>query len=129
MTDLTPDEAHYVLHALLENGGVRASQVDRTLRGRNEEIRKLRERLAALEGLSDGRSTGRSGRRGAKKPARTRARRKLSPKVRALRRLQGRYMGLVRGLKPAQKSRVRTVREKQGMASAIRLAASLAGKR
>ena len=53
----------------------------------------------------------------------------MSPKVRALRRLQGKYMGFVRGLKPAEKARVRSVREKQGMAAAIHLASSLAGKR
>jgi hypothetical protein len=53
----------------------------------------------------------------------------MSPKVRALRRLQGKYMGFVRGLKPAEKARVRAVREKQGMGAAIQLASSLAGKR
>ncbi|MDQ2969522.1 MAG: hypothetical protein M3R34_00140 [Acidobacteriota bacterium] len=52
----------------------------------------------------------------------------MSPKVRALRKLQGKYMGFVRGLKPAQKSRVRAVREKQGMAAAIALASSLRQK-
>jgi hypothetical protein len=62
-------------------------------------------------------------------PSRPVKRRRMSPKVRALRRLQGRYMGYVRGLKPAEKARVRTVREKQGMAAAIQLASSLAGKR
>ena len=35
-------------------------------------------------------------------------------------------MGYVRRLKPAEKARVRAVREKQGMQAAIRLASSLA---
>jgi hypothetical protein len=52
----------------------------------------------------------------------------MSPKTRALRKLQGKYMGLVRGLKPAEKSRVRAVREKQGMGAAIALASSLGKK-
>jgi hypothetical protein len=52
----------------------------------------------------------------------------MSPKVRALRRLQGKYMGYVRRLKPAEKARVRSVREKQGMEIAIRLAQSLGAK-
>jgi hypothetical protein len=45
--------------------------------------------------------------------------------VRALRRQQGEYMGLVRRLKPAEKSRVRAVREKKGLAAAIRAARGL----
>ena len=35
-------------------------------------------------------------------------------------------MGYVRRLKPAEKARVREVREKQGMQAAIKLASSLA---
>jgi hypothetical protein len=45
--------------------------------------------------------------------------------VRALRRLQGKYMGYVRRLKVSEKARVRSVREKQGMVAAIKLAQSL----
>jgi len=52
----------------------------------------------------------------------------MSPRVRALRQLQGKYMGYVRRLKPAEKARVRAMREKQGMVAAIRLARSLGGK-
>jgi hypothetical protein len=52
----------------------------------------------------------------------------MSPRVRALRKLQGKYMGYVRRLKPAEKARVRSVREKQGIEEAIRLAKSLAAK-
>jgi hypothetical protein len=37
-------------------------------------------------------------------------------------------MGYVRRLKPAEKARVRAVREKQGMPAAIQLASSLATK-
>jgi len=138
MTRLTPDQAHYVLSTLLAQRKLRQSQIDQALRNRDSEIRSLRERLASLEGMSDGAgaSSGRGGRRGrrgarsgasaASRPVR---RRKMSPKVRALRRLQGKYMGFVRGLKPAEKARVRSVREKQGMNAAIELASSLSGKR
>ncbi|HYK42211.1 MAG TPA: hypothetical protein VE007_07445, partial [Thermoanaerobaculia bacterium] len=117
MTRLTPDQAHYVLSTLLAQRKLRQSQIDQALRNRDSEIRSLRERLASLEGMSDGAgaSSGRGGRRGrrgarsgasaASRPVR---RRKMSPKVRALRRLQGKYMGFVRGLKPAEKARVRS---------------------
>ena len=133
MMRLTPDQAHYVLTTLVAQRKLRQSQIDQALRNRDNEIRSLRERLASLEGMSDGASSSSRGRRArgrraapASRPVR---RRKMSPKVRALRRLQGRYMGFVRGLKPAEKARVRAVREKQGMGAAIQLASSLAGKR
>jgi hypothetical protein len=121
---MTPSESHYVLQSLMSQGRIRQNQVKAVLNGRSKEIADLRERLASLEGM-DGRS--RSGRRGAVARRPTGKRRvAISPKVRALRRLQGKYMGYVRRLKPAEKARVRTVREKQGMQAAIRLAASLA---
>lgn len=132
MTKLTPNQAHYVLNALLSQKAVRPAQIEKALRGREQEIRNLKEQLASLESLSEGTGAGRRRGRPAAKDGgsekRPRARRAMSPKVRALRRLQGKYMGYVRGLKPAEKARVRTVREKQGMGAAIELATSLAAK-
>lgn len=135
MTKLTPNQSHYVLNALLSQKAVRPAQIEKALRGRDQEIRNLREQLASLESLSEdgsrasgGRRRGRPAQNDGRSTARPRARRAMSPKVRALRRLQGKYMGYVRGLKPAEKARVRTVREKQGMSAAIELATSLAAK-
>jgi cytochrome c-type biogenesis protein CcmH/NrfG len=128
---LSESQAHYVLNALVLDGKVRAAQVRNVLKNREREIRSLRERLAALEKLSLAGASGSRGARAARRSAggRVRARRvRMSPRVRALRRLQGKYMGYVRRLKPADKNRVRGVREKQGMNAAIRLAKSLAGK-
>lgn len=124
---LTPSEAHYVLTRLLEEGRIRARHVADVLKARSREIEALRERLASLESMGEarprrGRPPGRSSGNGAPR------RRNLSPKVRALRKLQGRYMGLVRRLKPAEKAKVKDVREKQGLPAAIRLAASLSGR-
>jgi hypothetical protein len=125
---MTPAESHYVLQSLMSRGRIRQNQVQAVLNGRTKEIANLRERLAALEGMPGGRSR-RGGRTAAKTPRVVRRRRvAISPKVRALRRLQGKYMGYVRRLKPAEKARVRAVREKEGMQAAIRLAASLAKK-
>ena len=123
---MTPAESHYVLQTLLAQRKIRESQVTAVLGGRTKEIATLRERLAALEGIP-GASRGKTG-RGTKAPAARRRNVKISPKVRALRRLQGKYMGYVRRLKPAEKARVREVREKQGMQAAIRLASSLGTK-
>jgi hypothetical protein len=123
---MTPAESHYVLQTLLAQRKVRQSQIAAVLGGRAKEIANLRERLADLEGIR-GASAKRGPRQAAARPARRRNV-TISPKVRALRRLQGKYMGYVRRLKPAEKARVREVREKQGMQAAIRLASSLATK-
>jgi hypothetical protein len=123
---MTPSEAHYALQRLMSQGRIREAQVRAVLNGRSQEIAVLRQQLAALEGI-DGRGSRRGARgnsRGHRAPVRRR-RVAISPKVRALRRLQGKYMGYVRRLKPAEKARVRAVREKEGMQAAIRLASSL----
>ena len=123
---MTPAESHYVLQSLMSQGRVRLNQVKAVLNGRSKVIAELRERLASLEGMRGG-GARRGGRKAAASTRSTKKRRvAISPKVRALRRLQGKYMGYVRRLKPAEKARVREVREKQGMQAAIRLAASLA---
>lgn len=123
---MTPAESDYVLQTLLSQGKVRQSQVSAVLGGRAKEIADLRERLAALEGIKSA-SRGKGRRPAATRPARRRNV-TISPKVRALRRLQGKYMGYVRRLKLAEKARVREVREKQGIQAAIRLASSLGPK-
>jgi hypothetical protein len=123
---MTPAESHYVLQSLLSEGRIRLNQVKAVLNGRSKVIAELRARLASLEGVG-GAGTRRRGRKPAASTKRSTQKRRvaISPKVRALRRLQGKYMGYVRRLKPAEKARVREVREKQGMLAAIRLAASL----
>lgn len=120
--NLTPTQAHYVLTRLLEEGRVRAHLVASTLDARDREIKSLRERLATLESL------GGPARRGRRSAGAATRKRKLSPQVRALRRQQGKYMGFVRRLKPAQKAKVRAVRETKGLPAAIRLASSMAGR-
>ncbi len=130
---LSPDQSHYVLGYLMLKGKLRATLIQKALKNREQEIRSLRERLAALEKLSPAalprvRRRLRRLRRAVVRRALVRRRIQMSPRVRALRQLQGKYMGYVRRLKPAEKARVRTVREKQGMVAAIRLAKSLGAK-
>jgi hypothetical protein len=129
----SPSQAHYALNVLMSQGKLKVAHIRKALKNREQEIRGLRERLAALEQFSPGASAARGPRRSTR-PGRAagkkRVRRiKMSPRVRALRKLQGKYMGYVRRLKPAEKARVRSVREKQGMASAIRLAKSLGARK
>ncbi len=127
---LSDSQAHYVLNALVSEGKVRAAQVRDVLKNRERAIRELRERLAALEKLAPAGASRTAGdARASRRSGKVRARRvRMSPRLRALRKLQGKYMGYVRRLKPAEKNRVRGVREKQGMDAAIRLAKSLGGK-
>ena len=129
---LSPNQSHYALGVLMSQGKVREAQVEKALRGREDEIRSLREKLATLEQvfpLAAARFRRRRA-RAARLIAKVRRRRaiRMSPRVRALRQLQGKYMGYVRRLKPAEKARVRSVREKQGMDAAIKLAKSLGTK-
>jgi hypothetical protein len=121
---ISAEQAQYVLDTLLKQGRVRWKQIQKVLRGRLEEIRSLRERLTSLEKLVARAAPARRGRR-VRKVVR---RKKMSSKTRALRRLQGKYMGHVRNLKAAEKARVKAVREKQGIGPAIKLAASLGSK-
>jgi hypothetical protein len=51
---------------------------------------------------------------------------RLSPKRRAQLKLQGQYMGYLRGLKPRQKEEVRKVRDARGVEVAIKKAKELA---
>jgi hypothetical protein len=122
MWNLTLKESEYVLRALVAHGKIRLTQVRQTLNNRQKEIQELKRRLKALEGFGGHR------RESGKVRTPPKRRRRLSPRVRALRRLQGRYMGFVRRLTGAQKARVKAIREKQGLPAAIRLASSLARK-
>jgi hypothetical protein len=123
--NVTPEQSKYVVENLLNQGKIRTSQVRRVLETREREIRSLRDRLASLEGPG-GFSSGRRASRGRPALRRGVARRKMSPRVRALRQMQGQYMGYVRRLNAEDKARVRAVREKQGMEAAIRIASSIA---
>jgi len=53
---------------------------------------------------------------GVKPPA---AKRRISPKRRAAMKLQGRYMGALRGLKSRQRARVKKIRVEKGIRAAI----------
>jgi hypothetical protein len=53
---------------------------------------------------------------------------KLTPKRRAQLKLQGKYMGYMRQLKPAQKLRVKAVKENRGFEAAIGVAKKIVGR-
>jgi hypothetical protein len=66
--------------------------------------------------------------RGDGSPPTQRRKLRLSPARRSALKLQGRYMGYLRGLKPRQKARVKALRAKKGLSPAIRLAKALAAR-
>jgi len=51
--------------------------------------------------------------------------RKLSPEGLAVRKLQGKYLGVLRGLRPVARARVKKVAREKGVAAAIKFASSL----
>ena len=63
---------------------------------------------------------------GSGKPSRRGRRLRLSPGRRAALKLQGQYMGYLRGLKPRQKARVKALRAAKGIRPAIAAAKRLA---
>ncbi len=95
----------------------------------NKEVTAIRHSLGALDrslrrfAFMLGQLDGRVERR--RKP-RAGFRRSLSTKARASLKLQGRYMGYMRQLKPRQKGQVRKIRETKGVRVAITRAKKLA---
>lgn len=59
-------------------------------------------------------------------PERARRKLNLSPQRRAALKLQGQYMGYLRGLKPRQQSRVKAVAASKGVRAGVALARELA---
>ena len=84
----------------------------RTLRRSIPALDRSLRRLAFMLGQLDGRVERR------RKP-RVGSRRPLSTKARASLKLQGRYMGYMRQLKPMQKAQVRKIRVRKGIQVAI----------
>ncbi|MGH9870541.1 MAG: hypothetical protein ACREAA_20585 [Candidatus Polarisedimenticolia bacterium] len=56
----------------------------------------------------------------------TRRKMTITPKRRAALKLQGRYMGTMRGLKPRQRAQMKKIKEAKGMLAAIRAAERMA---
>jgi len=87
----------------------------RSLRAVDRSLRRL---APKLRDRGNGRANGKAGR-----PVR---KLNLSPKRRAQLKLQGRYIGYVRQLRPRQKAEVKMLRERKGLDQAIRRAQRLA---
>jgi hypothetical protein len=91
--------------------------------------RSIRSALSSIIGALDRLAPvlGAFGASGAGVAPRTRRRLRLSPARRAALKVQGQYMGYLRGLKPRQKATVKQLRATKGVKEAIKLARKLAG--
>lgn len=96
----------------------------------HDEIKRLKERIAALTSVIGSGNPPQKARRirkaTSRKPKAGTPKRILSPKIRAQRVLQGRYMGHVRRLTADQKTKISAIREKAGYSKAIAAAKKLA---
>ena len=95
-----------------------ASREIRTLQQSLKAVDRSLRRFAFLLGQLDGRIERR------RKP---RSLRVFSPEARASLKLQGRYMGYMRQLKPRQKEQVRKIKETKSVRTAIKRAKRMAG--
>ena len=121
---LNDGEASQALAMLLSEGKIKGSDIRVALGGYRKRVEELRSELRRLEGGNgpfpmDGTKAGqRSPKATGISPARRKARR-VSPKRRRAMRQQGRYIGAVRQLKPADRAKVKAVRAEKGFAAAI----------
>ena len=124
---LSGQQAQAALALLIQEGKLRASEIQKVLQRRNRLIRDLRAKLAALEAgvVKAGRRVLKDGifpMAGKRKTAKRRAvRRKprISAATRKLYQQQGRYMAALRPLSKAQRAKIKAIREKLGVQAAI----------
>jgi hypothetical protein len=81
-------------------------------------------RAAVLAALGSGGTA--SSKAAATPTASSRRKPRLTPATLELRKLQGRYMGLLRGLKGAKRAQVKKMAKEKGVAEAVKLAQKLA---
>lgn len=115
--NILANDAKTILQDLIRQGRISAAEIGRYL-----EIRKLEERLQALR---SGRGGARRGRRpGAQRAAgaggRPRRRSKITAQQLASRKLQGRYLGLIRQIPASQRARYTKVAKDKGREAAIK---------
>jgi hypothetical protein len=121
---LNDGEARQALAMLLSEGKIKGSDIRIAFAGYRKRVEALRAELRRLEGGDGPFSMGRTkARRRSPKateisPASRKARR-VSPKRRRAMQQQGRYIGAVRQLRPADRVKVKGVRAEKGFAAAI----------
>jgi hypothetical protein len=124
---LSGQQAQAALAVLIQEGKLRAGEVQKVLQRRDRLIRDLRAKLAALEAgvVKAGRRVLKDGffpmGRKASSPKRKLARRKprISAATRKMYQQQGRYMAALRPLSKEKRAKIKAIREKSGVRAAI----------
>jgi hypothetical protein len=128
---ISAEEAHQVLTFLVHEGKVAASTVQKALKHRERLILEVRERLAKLgiEGLELGTRVARRARgelRAAKRVSRPTRKRAISAAARKMYQQQGRYMAALRPLSKVARKKMKAIRERSGVNTAIAAAKRMA---
>ena len=126
--DVTPGQASYVLQRLIGDRRITRNDVQRYLNDMRREIGELEERLKSLKEATGGaiRSavraiTSRRGRPAGAAPVRRRRRRAhITPEQLASRKLQGRYLGLIRQIPASRRGQYQKIAKEKGREAAIR---------
>ena len=121
------EQAHQAFALLVDEGKLAVGEISKAFHRCDRLIRTLKAKLAALEtgvGSLGKRLRGDRASRKARK-ARTssrkvaRKKRKISAATRAMFRLQGKYLSVLRPLSKKQRTKIKTIREKAGVRKAI----------
>jgi hypothetical protein len=131
--DLTPGQASYVLQRLIGDRRITRTDLQRYANDMRREIGELEERLrslreatggairSAVQAITPGRRRGRppgSGTDGAAKKRRRRA--ALTPEQAESRKLQGRYLGLIRQIPATRRAQYKKIVKEKGREAAIK---------
>ena len=120
---LSPGQASYVLERMVADRRVSAGEINRYVSEMQREIDHLQARLESLRQASGGSRPSRS------EPVPRRGRRsaRITPEQRASRKLQGRYLGLIRQIPASRRASFQKTARERGREAAIKeLTAALA---
>lgn len=120
MPRLNAGQAHYVLERLVSDRRVSAKDVDRIVSDMQREISQLEERLQSLRTAAGAGAPSRAPRSAAKPAARGRRRTRITAEQLASRKLQGRYLGLIRQIPASQRGRYAKTAKLRGREAAIK---------
>jgi hypothetical protein len=125
--NLSPDRAAQAVSILIHEGKLKLRDLVRALKRREKMVSELRARLASLgEGSGNGRRKGRRQKRAGKQ---RKTAKRISKRQRAARQAQGRYLGAIRRLSKADRTKVKAIRAKSGVKVAIAAAKKMASKK
>jgi O6-methylguanine-DNA--protein-cysteine methyltransferase len=129
--DLTPGQASYVIQRLIGDRKITRNDLQRYVNDMRREIGELEARLASLKAATGSAirsaiSALRPGRRG-RPPAseaaaggRKRRRARITPEQLASRKLQGRYLGLIRQIPASRRAQYQKIAKDKGREAAIK---------